>query len=228
MPSADYGSLPFSEQIRFFRRKLNLPTASWTTIWQAEHDRAFTVAGAMRDDLLEDFRKSVEKVISEGATLAQFRKDFNEIVARHGWSYNGSPGWRSRVIYDTNLRTSYQAGRYRQMQEVKQLRPYWRYVHSDAVENPRPEHLAWHGLVLPADDPWWQTHFPPNGWGCQCTVETLSAADLERLGKSSPDQAPEIEYEEKRVGVTGPNPRTVIVPKGIDPGFAYAPGAGGP
>lgn len=225
MPSAEYGSLPFAEQIAFFRKKLNLPTPSWTTIWEAEHDRAFTVAGAMRRDLLEDFRKAVEKVIADGITLSQFRKEFDDIVAKHGWSYNGSPGWRSRVIYDTNLRTSYQAGRYRQMQEVKALRPYWRYVHSDAVEKPRPEHQAWHGLILPADDPWWRTHFPPNGWGCQCTVETLSADDLRALGKDAPDRAPEIVYEEKRVGVTGPNPRTVSVPKGIDPGFGYAPGA---
>lgn len=223
MPSAEYGSLPFAEQIAFFRRKLNLPTPSWTTIWEAEHDKAFTVAGAMKRDLLEDLRKAVEKVIADGITLADFRKQFEEIVAKHGWSYNGSPGWRSRVIYDTNLRTSYQAGRYRQMQEVKALRPYWRYRHSAAVQDPRPEHLAWDGLVLPADDPWWRTHFPPNGWGCQCTVETLSADEVRAMG--GPDEAPEVVYEEKRVGVTGPNPRTVRVPEGIDPGFGYAPGA---
>ena len=32
----------------------------------------------------------------------------------------------------------------------------------------RPEHRAWHGLILPIDHPLWDTHYPPNGWGCRC------------------------------------------------------------
>lgn len=47
---------------------------------------------------------------------------------------------------------------------------------------------------------------------------------MQRLGKSSPDKAPAIEWEEKTVGTRGPSPRIVKVPKGIDPGFAYTPG----
>lgn len=221
---ATYGSLPFREQIRFFREKLNLGTRAWTDIWEAQHDHAFVVAGAMKEDLVEDFRNAVERVIEEGITLEQFRKEFDAIVARHGWSYKGSRGWRSRVIYDTNLRTSYSAGRFDQMKEIAERRPYWRYRHNDSVRFPRPEHQAWDGLILRHDHPWWQTHYPPNGWGCKCFVETLAERDLARLGKSGPDQAPEIEYREVTVGTRGPTPRTVRVPRGIDPGFAYTPG----
>ncbi len=221
MPSVDYGGLPFREQAEFFRQKLRLPTRSWTDIFDGMHARAFVVAGAAKDELLADFQSAIAKAIEQGTTLAEFRKDFDRIVTTHGWSYNGSRGWRSRVIYETNLRTSYAAGRYAQMQEVSATRPYWRYRHSDAVEAPRPEHLAWDGLVLAADDPWWQTHYPPNGWGCQCYVETLSERDLERLDKDGPDEAPAINLETKTVGTRGPSPRTVEVPKGIDPGFGY-------
>jgi uncharacterized protein with gpF-like domain len=166
--SSRYGDLPFTEQIEFFRRKLNLPTESWTDIYEAEHDWAFVVAGANRDALVADFREAVERAIADGATLEDFRADFDRIVATHGWSYNGSAGWRSRVIYETNLRSSYQAGRYAQLQEGNW--PYWEYVHADWVQHPRPLHLAWNGMVLRSDDSWWDTHFPPNGWGCQCTV----------------------------------------------------------
>lgn len=222
---ANYGSLPFKEQIAFFRRKLNLPTNAWTDIWQQAHDHAFVVAGANRADLVADFRQAVDRAIAEGGTLEQFRKDFDAIVAKHGWSYNGGRNWRSRVIYETNLRTSYAAGRFAQLQALKGVRPFWRYRHSDSVTHPRPQHLAWNGLVLHADDPWWHTHFPPNGWGCQCTVEALNARDLQRLGKDGPDTAPPIDLQTVTVGINGPSPRAVDTPAGIDPGFGYAPGA---
>lgn len=223
--SVRYGSLPFDEQIRFFRQKVNLPTAAWTDILNAQHDRAFVVAGAQKAELLDDLRRAVDKAIAEGTTLHEFRRDFAAVVKRHGWSHKGSPGWRSRVIYETNLRTSYQAGRLAQMRAVAADRPYWRYRHNDSVLHPRPQHVAWDGLVLAAGDAWWRTHFPPNGWGCRCFVQTLREKDLAKLGKTVPDEAPPIEWEEKTVGTQGPSPRTVRVPTGIDPGFGYAPGA---
>lgn len=222
MADASYGSLPFAEQNAFFRRKLNLPTQSWTDIYTAEHDWAFVVAGANRDAIVTDFRAAVEKAITEGTTLEDFRKDFDRIVARHGWDYNGGRNWRSKVIYDTNLATSFAAGRWQQLQAA----PYWQYEHSDWVQHPRQQHVGWDGLVLAKDDPFWQTHFPPNGWGCQCKVKGLWQRDLLRLGKQGPDPMPEVKWTEHMIGQRSPNgPRTVSVPEGIDPGFEYAPGS---
>lgn len=222
MPQPAYGSLPFQQQISFFRKKLNLPTNTWTDIYTAEHDWAFVVAGANRDDLVTDFRAAIGKAIEQGTTLEEFRKDFDQIVQKHGWDYKGGRGWRSRVIYETNLTQSYNAGRYEQLKENRAAFPYLRYRHSDAVENPRKEHLAWDGMVLPADDPWWDTHFPANGWGCQCYVEGITAEEAQELGIN---QAPPIEYETRIIGKSNPaTARTVQVPKGISPGFEYAPG----
>ncbi len=218
-------SLPFREQNEFLRRKLNLPTESWTDIYTREHDYAFVVAGANRDELVADFRQAVEKAITGGTSLEEFRREFDAIVARHGWSYNGGRNWRSRVIYETNLRSSYMAGRYEQLMAVREERPYWQYIHSDAVEHPRPEHEAWNGMILHWSDPWWQYHFPINAWGCQCSVRALSQRDLERMGKTGPDTAPPIVMEQRIIGQRSPNgPRVVEVPKGIDPGFEYVPG----
>ena len=222
--AVQHTQLPFDEQIRFFRSKLNLPTQAWTDLWESQHDVSFVVAGAARDDLLTDLRDAVDRAIADGTTLATFRQDFDAIVARHGWSYNGGRDWRTRVIYGTNLRTSYAAGRYRQMQDVAEHRPWWRYRHSDASEQPRHDHLAWDGLVLRHDDPWWDTHYPPNGWGCKCYLETLAARDMRRLGRDGPDTAPAVRTRTVTVGAKGPTPRTVTVPVGIDPGWAYAPG----
>jgi hypothetical protein len=224
--AASYGSVPFQEQIEFMRRKLAIPTAAWTDIYNAEHDWSFMVAGANRNAIVQDFHAAVTRFLEEGRTLEQFRQDFDRIVATHGWDYNGGRLWRSRTIYETNLYSSYNAGRYQQLYASRDYLPYWQYHHSDAVEHPREEHLAWDGMILRWDNEWWQWFFPINAWGCQCSVTALSEADLERLGKSGPDTAPEIEWEERLIGQRGlDGPRTVRVPKGIDPGFEHIPGA---
>lgn len=212
------------EAIDFLRAKLRLPTATWLDIWQEAHSDAFVVAGAQSDDLLKDFQDAIVKAIAEGETLADFRKEFDQIVARYGWSYKGSRGWRSAVIYNTNMRMAMAAGRWQQIQGVKAARPYLRYVHLEGQPHPRLQHHLWHNTVLPVDDPWWQTHFPPNGWYCHCTVQSLNERDLARYGLAVSAQAPPVEMVQATVG-SGAMRRTVTVPQGIDPGFAYRPGA---
>jgi SPP1 gp7 family putative phage head morphogenesis protein len=210
------------EAVDFLRRKLNVPTDRWTDLWQQMHSFAFTVAGASTDSLVSDFHDAVDEAIEEGLTLDDFRRSFDRIVEEHGWSYNGSRNWRSRIIFETNLRTAYAAGRWEQIQQVKEQRPYIRYV-AVMDQKTRPEHASWHDTVLPADDPWWQTHFPPNGWNCRCTVQSLNERDLARYGLSVSDRAPVIEWEERTINASE-GPRTILVPAGIDPGFAYRPG----
>jgi len=219
--------LQFSEAIDFFQQKIRLPSSGWTDIWQEQHSHAFVVAGAAHDALVEDFYNAIRQARDQGTGYPAFRKQFDEIVAKHGWAHNGAPGWRSKVIYDTNITQAYNAGREQQMQAVKHLRPYAEYRHT-SIEHPRLAHKAWDGLILPLDDPWWDTHTPQNGWGCKCRKYSLSRLEAQRewekKGKTGPDEAPPIEWEERVVGKTGSAPRTVRTPVGIDPGFAYNPG----
>ncbi|WP_241085745.1 phage head morphogenesis protein [Candidatus Vondammii sp. HM_W22] len=224
MTSAAYGSLPFQAQIDFLKQKVSIPTAAWTDVYAGEHDHGLMVAGA-RGQVLEDVHSAIARFINQGNTLADFRKDFDGIVARTGWAYNGGRNWRTRIIYETNLRQSYNAGREAQMADpaLRKGCPYGLYRHGSSAE-PREEHLAWDGTVLPLDDPWWNTHSPQNGWGCSCKKFTLSKRDVQRMGLAVAEQAPPVQWEEQTVGIRGPSPRTVRVPKGIDPGFEYRPG----
>ena len=34
----------------------------------------------------------------------------------------------------------------------------------------RPAHAEMAGITLPASDPFWEEFYPPNGWGCRCSV----------------------------------------------------------
>ncbi len=212
--------LPFDEAIRFFRDKASVTTQTWTDVYAAAHSRAFMVAGAATDALVADFRREIEKALETGNSIAEFRATFDDIVLRHGWEHTGSRNWRSRIIFDTNLRTAYAAGRYAQLTQPDTLEafPYWQYNHSGAI-HPRKEHLAWDGLTLPAADGFWRTNYPPNGWHCGCFVIAVSGRDLRRQGKSGPDEAPDLVFRAEEVGG-----RKVMVPFGVDPGFEYNPG----
>jgi uncharacterized protein with gpF-like domain len=100
-------SLPFDEALKFFKGKeANIPTSSWLDVMNEEHDHAFMVAGAAKADLLKDMRDAVTKAMEDGKSLDWFQGQFDEIVAKHGWEYKGTPSWRARVILETNISTS--------------------------------------------------------------------------------------------------------------------------
>ena len=99
----EYGGRPFDEAIAFFRQKLNIPTEHWDDLWKEQHAKGFMVAGAMKAELLTDLRIAMDKAISSGTTLKDFRKDFDKIVEKHGWIYKGGRNWRTKVIYDNSI-----------------------------------------------------------------------------------------------------------------------------
>ncbi len=204
---------PFPEQIAFFRRKLGnlIPTQRWTDVWKSAHDSGFMVAGAAKADLLTDLATAVDKALSEGGGIEAFRKDFDAIVAKHGWAYRGGRNWRTRIILNTNAATSYAAGRLAQLREAGFS--MWIYRHTAGEMDPRPLHLAWNNLALPADSAWWKTHYPPGGWGCRCYV----------IGAHNETIARQLGGEKKTPPDDGINPKT-HEPNGIDKGWGYMPG----
>jgi hypothetical protein len=214
---------PFAEQVAFFRGKLGnlVPTARWDDILKSAHDRAFMVAGAAKADLLADLADAVNKAINEGETLDAFRKRFFAAVEKgdwHGWTGEATAAgraWRTRIIYQTNLATSYAAGRLAQLNDG-QFR-YWIYRHTPC-EHPRLHHLAWDGMTLPADHPFWQTHYPPNGFGCRCYVIGANGPQTARLVGGNPD------YNQPPAGWNEIDPNTGEQ-VGIDKGWGYMPGS---
>jgi len=216
MSKVEATSLPFDEAIQFFRGKTNVPTEAWRDLQKEQHDRAFVVAGATKAELLADLRTAVDKAIAEGTTLETFRKDFDQVVAKHGWEFKGDPAWRSRVIYETNVRTAYAAGRYAQQTEPAFLErnPYWEWRHGDS-RHPRPQHLAWNGMILLASDPFWVARYPPCDWGCQCSVFALSQGAIDRQGLQVLSKPPK--------PLAGPGPGEVL--PGVGEGWDYTPGA---
>lgn len=184
MPS-EWSQLPFDEAIAYFAGKTNLDTDSYVDGQGIIQDVAFTVAKA-KGDLLNDLRKAVEKSIATGQSIDTFKKAFDQIADRYSpdWMGNGDRAWRAQLIYETNLRSAYAAGRYEQMTEpdVLEKRPYWQWRHGNSAR-PRPAHVALDGKVFNADQLFFQVGgFPPSAHGCKCRVFSLSPRDLSQRG----------------------------------------------
>lgn len=231
MTKADYGSIPPEKAIEWFKSKGYALGFDWRDVWKEEHAIAFTVAKAASVDLLQDIRSEIEKALVSGETFESFKANLKPKLVERGWwgkadmkdpltgevkKVQLGSSRRLKTIYRTNIDMAYAAGRWEEIEATKKTHPYLRYRCS-MLENSRQQHKDWDGIVLPVDDPWWDTHYPPCAWNCKCWVESVLKSEVQNGDvKISPRPKDEFEqYHNKRTG------ETVKVPKGISPGFDY-------
>lgn len=191
-------NLPFLEQLEYFRSKgVVLSPESWRDVWKQANSRAFTVAQVTEMDVLHDIMAAQDLAMESGMTLKEFKDSIRPTLEQKGWlAPEGEAakiilpdgtvrkrltGWRLDNIFATNSAETYAVGRYKQLQEVKEFRPYWMYV---AVMDSatRPDHAALDGKIWHADHPVWDRIYPPNGWRCRCYVRSLSGRQMKKLG----------------------------------------------
>lgn len=209
------------------------PTWSWREVWQEEHGVAFAVAKAMAVDLLAELQRAVAEAIAGGLTFETFRAKLEPTLGALGWwgvkeQVNPDTGRpeqvelgtprRLGIIYRTNGRVARAVGQWQRIQRTKASRPFLIYELGPSVEH-RPEHVSWAGSIREVDDPLWSMLMPPNGWGCKCRVRQLNRSEAEAAGGVT--AGPELDLVE----TTDADGNTVTHPRGVDPEWAYNPGA---
>lgn len=181
--------------IEYFQAKGFEISFRWTDVFKEQHKRAFTAAGAMKMDILQELRGGLDDALENGTTFRTFLNDLQPTLKQLGWwgrteivdpktgeirEIDVNP-YRLRNIYRTNLQTSYMTGRYKEQEARKDRRPFWMYV-AIIDESTRPTHAEMNESVYPADDSIWDWMYPPNGWGCRCRVRSLSERRVKALG----------------------------------------------
>lgn len=152
------------------------------------HKKAFTVAKMMNLDLLKDTQASLAKAFKEGVGFDEWKNSVKPMLAKKGWLgnikvkdpktgeekeiYVGNR--RLRTIFNTNMRTAYAKARYES--QMQSLGEYFRYT-AVLDSRTREAHRKLHGKTLPKTDKFWDTNYPPNGWGCRCKVQVLTEAE---------------------------------------------------
>jgi len=225
-------NLPPDKVIEYFRAKGLKVSSDWHSLWQEAHARAFTVSRILKLDIIKTVRDEVLNAIENGLTFKEFQKNLQPRLIKKGFwgrivNEEGKETFvtphRLKTLYQTNIQSAYMAGRYREMIENADDRPYWQYL---AVMDglTRPAHAALNGKVFRYDDAFWKTHYPPNGFNCRCRVRALRAEQLGGMN-ITPESTNEADYETVIQNAGG---RPAEITRYIDPksGVRMAPDAG--
>lgn len=241
--------LPPAEAIAHLKSKGLAITFNWAEMLDEAHARSFTVAKAMRLDVLRALRKGVLDAIEQGKTLRQFETELTPLLQQQGWWGKqivvdnegqaqevqlGSPR-RLKTIYQTNLQSAYMAGRMKAQIEATAF-PWLMYV-AIMDGRTRPSHAALNGRIWRKDDPVWASIYPPNGFNCRCRTRALTDGQMRREGLS-PSAPPVVKTREVNAGtdpLTGEQFTTVQtgvrvqddrgrpITMWVDPGFNSSP-----
>lgn len=72
--------------------------------------------------------------------------------------------------YDQTVANAQSAAKWQDFQNNTDLYPNLKYI-TVGDGRVRPEHEVLEGTIKPLDDPLWDAWYPPNDWGCRCSVE---------------------------------------------------------
>jgi len=118
----------------------------------------FAFSAAKNFAQLEAFRNALTDEKGELRNYGAFRQRVTEVDKVFNDNY-------LRTEYNSAIRSTEMADKHEYLQRFD----YWEYrtVGDNRV---RPAHEKLHGKVFAKDDPIWNTIYPPNDWGCRCTV----------------------------------------------------------
>jgi uncharacterized protein with gpF-like domain len=174
--------LPPEKAVAFLKQKGFAFSWRWDDTLDSAHNQVFTVAKAMKMDVLKDIRDEVTSAVKQGTTFRNFQKQLEPKLRAKGWwgreivdGQNvqlGSPH-RLRTIYNTNTQAAFNAGRYKEQLDNKDERPFLMHV-SVIDPNTRALGLALDGQVHAVGSAHWDTFYPPNEFNDRGRVRSLS------------------------------------------------------
>lgn len=189
----DLEPIPFWEMVGFMEKRFVVPPdIYYGQMYGIQRANAFSVAGISAVKMLERIKFSLVDAIADGTSYEEWK---NQVMK--GEFDVDLPEWRYEVIYRTNIQSMYNRGRQAEQRENADYEPYLMY---DAVgdSRTRPSHLEMDGVIRSINDPWWDTHAPPNGYNCRCHTIGLSEDEMMERGgitPSLPDAEPDEEWD---------------------------------
>lgn len=198
-PAKAFGLEP-EEAVKHMEAKGFKITWDWRKQIPLNNAQVFTVARAMRMDILMDIREMVDASVKQGITFRDFQKKLKpKLQAKGWWGYKVVEGKKIRLgsahrlktIYDTNMMSGYNAGRWREFELNRDNQPYLRYVALiDASTTAICRSL--NGQIHAVGSEYWDAYAPPNHYRCRSRLRPYTKKQKDRAGGISkrPDIKP--------------------------------------
>jgi len=169
--------------------------------------KVFAITQSVSMGVIQDVRDELSKAISEGKTFRTFQKDFQNTLAKKGWtgvrtviSAEGAEiavlttPHRLKLIYSQNVQSALNAGRFERQVENADDRPFLELIDGIlGAKRSRPTHRAQSGSIQPITSRFWKSPnswYPPNGF--QCTGRTTSLTRAEAQSRGIKIKAPRV------------------------------------
>lgn len=117
-------------------------------------------------------REATDQLLDEDGQVRSF-SDFRSRVLAIDEEYNQR---YLRAEYQHAVASGQMAERWLEIERDKDVFPFLRYS-TAGDDRVRPDHQAIDGVVKPVNDDFWNTWYPPNGWGCRCDVEQVAGEE---------------------------------------------------
>lgn len=158
---------------------------------------AFLVGRIGSYELQEKLKKlAVEIWEKYGQNFDEFEKRARNIMLQYIPLENQTPSGWLETAYNTAVNTSYKAAEYNRLQKYKAIYPAYEYK-TQADDHVRPEHEELDGLILKADDPLWDTIYPPNDWNCRCWVDPIDSDEFDEQELTELDEKERTDVENR-------------------------------
>jgi SPP1 gp7 family putative phage head morphogenesis protein len=191
---AELFKLKPEEAVKYLENKGYKITANWRDMMGEAHRQAFTVAKATKADMLQDIRGMLDKALTEGTSLHDFKKELTPKLEAKGFFgkrqitkadgtteiVNVTPS-RLDNIFRTNVQSAYNAGREKQMAATADVFPLQQFL---AISDDSTTDVCnkFNGKVFRADDPIWDKYTPPLHFKCRSTKRSMSERAAAREG----------------------------------------------
>jgi hypothetical protein len=163
----DFSPQPHQEAIDLLKGKTPVAASVFRQLLPEIKARAFTVSGIASMDALQRIRDAVASVPLGGEAGQTWDQAKAQIVDELDPYLGDGADYRAELVLRTNGFQAFSASIHRAGME-DDYTTHFQYLHGEC-KVPTPSHLALNGVVLPKDDPFWDTHTGPWGHlGCMC------------------------------------------------------------
>ena len=127
----------------------------------ALEENAFVFSGFKTYHTLRDISLSMVDEKGNVKPFDKFRDDVLQVHQRYNVNY-------MYAEYKHAVGASMMAAKWRDLAQRPER--YFLQYRTAGDARVRETHRQLDGVTLPADDPFWDKYYPPNGWGCRCQV----------------------------------------------------------